>query len=473
MLKINLYYNKFELYIIYVALLTVANFCLYGLNHNEIFTEVRACNKKFADNYLIHEFWSYLGTFFIAFFCNLNEIKTLAPKTFVRTDRKTWIKLLYYDNKYSSNQDMTKKYLIFYILTIFFWVLVEQTIETIYLKIFQDLDFWMIELVILAFLNKLVFYNNKIYRHQILAIILTIIPTLLKVGSIKISFYDETEEKNHYTGHLPIYYRGDKYKRIPIGILLYILLISLRSCVNLILKWYMDLKYISHNQILTVYGGIGTFVYGIICLITTLSECKNMHDGNNDNIPKDYCDYLAKVTENKNGIIHFYFDNFRIYFRNLLDLDVKARLWELFIIIIGIIIFFYKKYFSLLVIHYLNPVYIIFSIPFRFLVQKLVSLIYSFPYGDKVTSDKYKIYKLILDTLGDIISSFGFLVYLGILVLDFCNLDFDIVPNIMKRGCKEANASSEISESSDSFYDEMDKDSNKLLEDSEDSIVYL
>lgn len=470
MLKINLYYNKFELYIIYIALLTVANFCLYGLNHNEIFTEVRACNKKFADNYLIHEFWSYLGTFFIAFFCNLNEIKTLAPKTFVRTDRKTWIKLIYYDNKYSSNQDMTKKYLIFYILTIFFWVLVEQTIETIYLKIFQDLDFWMIELVILAFLNKLVFYNNKIYRHQILAIILTIIPTLLKIGSIKISFYDETKEKNHYTGHLPIYYRRDKYKRIPIGILLYILLISLRSCVNLILKWYMDLKYISHNQILTVYGGIGTFVYGIICLITTLSECKNINVGATS---RNYCDYLAKVTENKNGKIYFYFDNFRIYFKNLLDLDVKARLWELFIIIIGIIIFFYKKYFSLLVIHYLNPVYIIFSIPFRFLVQKLVSLLYSIPYGDKVTSDKYKIYKLILDTLGDIISSFGFLVYLGILVLDFCNLDFDIVPNIMKRGCKEANASSEISESSDSFYDEMDKDSNKLLEDSEDSIVYL
>ena len=126
-----------------------------------------------------------------------------------------------------------------------------------------------------------------------------------------------------------------------------------------------------------------------------------------------------------------------------------------------------------MVIHYLNPVYIIFSIPFRFLIQKVVSLIWTLFYPQDFTNDIFKIKKLVLDTSGDIISFFGFLIYLGIMVLDCCNLDYDIIPNIMKRGCKEANASSVLRESSDSFYDEMDKDSNKLLEDSEDSIVYL
>ena len=471
MLRINLYYNKFELYIIIIALLTVLNFCLYGLNHNEIFPVIMFCDEKFSNHYLIHELWSYIGTFLFAFFCNLNEIKTLAPKTFERTNRKTWIKLIYYDNKYS-NQDMTKKYLFFYILTIFFWVLVEQTIETIYLKLFQDLDFWMFELIILAFLNKIVFYNSKIYRHQILAIIMTFFPALLKFFSIKKSFSDNTYDRDNYTGKLPIYYRTDPSFRIPIGILLYILLISLRSCVNLILKWYMDLKYISHNQILTVYGGIGTIVYGIICLKTTFFACKSE---SYDKVSIDYCNYLAQVKKYHNGITDYYYDNFKIYFKTLFDSNVKDRLWELFIIVLGIGIFFFKKKYSLLVIHYLNPVYIIFSIPFRFLVQKMASLIWAMPEKnhEKITKDQIKIYKLLLDTSGDIISFFGFLIYLGILVLDFCNLDFYIVPNIMKRGCKEANASSEISESSDSFYDEMDKDSNKLLEDSEDSIVYL
>ena len=472
MLRINLYYNKFELYIFIIAILKVFYFCLYGLNHNEIFPEIIFGNKKFSNNYLIHEFWSYLGTFIIAFFFNLNEIKALEPKTFERTDRKTWIKLIYYDNRYNNNQDMTKKYLFFYIITIFFWVLVEQSIETIYLKIFQDLDFWMFELIILALLNKLVFYNNKIYRHQILAIIMTIFPAVFKLSSIRISFLDNTNDKDNYTGKLPIYYRENPYFRIPIGILIYILLISLRSCVNLILKWYMDLKYISHNQILTVYGGIGTIVYGIIILKTTFFACKSKsYDSGSNNY--DYCDYLAKVQKICNKNIDYYYDNFKIYFETLLDLNVKDRLWELSIIVAGFIIFFYIKYLSLLVIHYLNPVYIIFSIPFRFLVQKFASLVWSLFNHKYVTKDKYKFYKLGLDTLGDIFSFFGFLIYLGILVLDFCNLDFDIIPNIMKRGCKEANASSEISESSDSFYDEMDKDSNKLLEDSEDSIVYL
>ena len=472
MLRINLYYNKFELYIIVIAILTVINFCLYGLNHNEMFPDIMFCNKKFSNHYLIHELWSYFGTFIIAFFCNLNEIKALSPKSLERTDRKAWIKLIYYFDNKNNNQDMTNKYLFFYILTIFFWVLLEQTIEIIYLKIFQDLDFWMFELIILALFNKLVFYNSKIYRHQILAIIMTIFPALLKIVSIYISFLDNTNEKNNYSGNLPVFYRKYPYFRIPIGILLYLLLISIRSCVNLALKWYMDLKYISHNKILTIYGGIGTIVYTIICLKTTFVACKSK---SYDNTSIDYCDYLAQIHEKKNGNIYYYYDNFEIYFKTLFNLNEKVRLiWELLIILIGIIIFFYKKYLSLLVIHYLNPVYIIFSIPFRFLVQKIVSLFWAFSKNYKhTTKDKYKIYKLGFDTLGDIFSCFGFLIYLGIFVLDFCNLDYYIIPNIMKRGYNEANASSEISESTDSFYEDMDKDSNRLLEDSEDSIVYL
>ena len=472
MIKINLYFSKFELYIIIIAVLKVVNFCLYGLNHNEIFPVVRIGNEKFSENYLIHEFWCYLGTFIWAIICNFNEIKALAPKTFENTGRKTWIKLIYYDSKYDDNQDMSKKYLILYFLTIFFWVFVQQAIEIIYLKIFQDLDFWMFELVILAFLNKLIFYNSKIYRHQILAIILTIFPALLKIGSIYTSFKDETDDKNNYTGQLPVYYIEHYEYKIPIGFIIYILLICLRSCVNLILKWYMDLKYISHNQILTVFGGIGTLVYLIICTITAFIDCKNEY---NSDESIDYCNYLARVTKNKNGKKYYYFDNFKIYFENLLELNLFEKFWELIIVLAGIVIFFYKNYCSLMVIHYLNPVYIIFSIPFGFLCQKIVSLVYSLPPSNhkKITKDNYKIYKLLLDSSGDIFSFFGFLIYLGIMVLDFCNLDYDIVPNIMKRGCKEANASSEISESSDSFYDEMDKDSNKLLEDSEDSIVYL
>ena len=429
------------------------------------------CDDVFSNHYLIHELWSYLGTSFIAFFCNLNEIKALEPKSFEITNRKTWTKLIYYYDNQNNIQNMTRKHLFFYYLTIFFWVLLEQTIEIIYLKIFQDLDFWMLELIILALLNKLVFYNSKIYRHQILAIIMTTIPALFKIVSIYISFLDNTNEKENYNGKLPIFYRKNPYFRIPIGILLYILLISLRSCVNLALKWYMDLKYISHYKILTIYGGIGTIVYSIICFKTTLVACKSKIY---DNTSIDYCDYLAQVHKINNGNTYYFYDNFKIYFKTLFNLNLKGILRELFIIIIGIIIFFYKKYLSLLVIHYLNPVYIIFSIPFGFLVQKIVNLIWSLPSKNHkyITKDKYKIYKLVFDTLGDLFSCFGFLIYLGIFVLDFCNLDFYIIPNIMKRGYEEANASSEKS-STDSFYDEMDKDSNRLLEDSEDSILYL
>ena len=44
---------------------------------------------------------------------------------------------------------------------------------SIFLMIFQDLDFWMIEFVILSLLNKYMKYKIKIYRHQIFAMLLS------------------------------------------------------------------------------------------------------------------------------------------------------------------------------------------------------------------------------------------------------------------------------------------------------------
>ena len=479
--------GRFELFILIIIISSLLNNCLYGLNHNEIFKEVRLCSESFSNHYLIHELWSYLGTFIIAFVLNIKEIRASKPKEIEIEEEKTnkeeetkkrekakgFIKLIY--NPISNKSEFTSKIIFFYFLIIFIWVLIDQVIEYIYIMIFQDLDFWMIELFsiyYILYLNELIFSKIKItlYIHQKLAIILSIIPSLLKIGSIIISFFDKTEESNNYTGKLPIYYIQKPFLKIPIGFLIYIFLITLRSYVNLTLKWYMDKLYISYYKILTVYGGIGTFVYGLICLLTTFIKCKEINkEINIGNNSTDYCDYLAKVKKNntENEIITYYFDSYNIYFSNFVDL--KESLIEILIIIVGIITFFYKRYSSLLVIHFLNPAYVIFTIPIKFLLQKVVSLSYLIPKANReyFTKDHYKLYKFFLDTLGDIFSLFGFLIFLEIVVLHCYKLDSNIKQNIMFRAFmdqKEEIGPLEPSENDD----EIDED-KKILDNSKNS----
>jgi len=62
---------------------------------------------------------------------------------------------------------------------------------------------------------------------------------------------------------------------VPVGIFVYIILITLRSYVNSSLKWLMDLKYISDKKLLMIYGIFGAIISFIICIITTFVKCKN------------------------------------------------------------------------------------------------------------------------------------------------------------------------------------------------------
>ena len=469
MLSKYLSYGRFELYIFLIVILALINNCLYGLNHNEIFPEVRLCAKNFSKHYLIHELWSYLGTLIFAIIYNFNEIRSSRPEANDEERRERGFIVLIYAPIKINNHKLTTKIIYLYFLIIFFWVLIDQIIEYIYIMIFQDLDFWMVELFIIT----IIFYCNEskysiitIYMHQKLAIILSIFPSLLKIASIVISFFDDTNEKDNYTGNLPIYYRKKPFLKISIGIIIYILLIIIRSYIYLTLKWYMDEIYISYNKILTVFGGMGTIVYSIICLLTTFIKCKKTYKDNN---PIDYCDYLAKVQKynNETNKIAYYFDSYSIYFNNFKDLNYQEVLREVIIIIIGIITFFYKKYFTLLAIHYLNPVYVIFSIPIKFLLQKVISFSYSLPKKNRkyFTKDYYKIYKFFLDLLGDIFSVFAFLIFLGIIVLHCYKLDINVRQNIMLRAFMDQNEANQGEESSENE-NEIDEKNNKLLEDS-------
>ena len=67
-------------------------------------------------------------------------------------------------------------------MIIFGWVFEEQAIE-IYIKELGRLDFWMLELIIIAYLNSIIFHI-EIYNHQKFVIYFNLIPIAFKIINI-------------------------------------------------------------------------------------------------------------------------------------------------------------------------------------------------------------------------------------------------------------------------------------------------
>ena len=83
--------------------------------------------------------------------------------------------------------------------------------------------------------------------------------------------------------------------------------------------------------------------------------------------------------------------------------------------------------------------HVIFSVPIRFLLEKTTSSIYTLSQKHNLvaTDDNYKIKKFILDSSGDIVSIFGFLIYLEIIELRCKKCNHNYRNNIAGRGIRE------------------------------------
>jgi hypothetical protein len=281
----------------------------------------------------------------------------------------------------------------------------------------------MFELLIITYLSAHIF-KIKIYKHQKFAILFNLFPCILKIITIVLSF-KEDKEVDLEPDDIIVYKNSGWW--IPLGIIIYVILITLRAYVNTITKWFMDLKYISQSKLLIMYGIIGSIISLFICIITTFIKC---------NDEKKFFRHICRVEEEDSNP-KIYFDNFKLYFENF-DSNAKEIFIELAIIIFGFITFFLSVYFSILVIKYLTPVHLIFSSPIYYIIQKVILVINNLIRENTFFKDtepyKFVEEKFSLDISGDIISLIGFLIYLEIIELNFNEYNYNLRKNIIQRG---------------------------------------
>ena len=493
----NAIFSKNNGYILLITFSQLLDSFLYGFNHNETFSEIKLIKfesgddlkfpkNDFSNHILIHRLFFYIGTFILGFFftkiennyfkkdkgnkienelngqvnkiiresncsdnniqnelndidkeskCNVNKMQNELNannnkdlKEVNNNNKKFKYNLIYNDLEANLKTD---KLLNYFLLTIVIWIIIEKLIDS-YFVVLQDLDFWMIELLIISILYYK-FNHKEIHIHHIFAIILSIISSFFKIGTIILSFQDDTKEKyyddipdcDNYSGHLPIIYKNNPGLYIPFGILIYFVLIFMRACVYTAFKYYIEYKFITPSKIITSFGIMGTIICFLMCFISTIFECNEKI-----NIFK----YICKVPYHNK----YYFEHFIPFFNNF-NVEIGEIFKEIGFIIFGFITFFSNKYFSLLVIRELSPVEVIFSVPILYIFQKSIAFLYTrISEGEfYMVNNIYKINKFYLDMSGDIISLFGFLIYFEVIAIRCCGCSDNIKENVSKRAQEE------------------------------------
>ena len=396
--------NKFYRYILLASISYFLYNSLYGIQYNSSFKEIKIFStniqKNLSKHQFIHKTFNCFGIFLISLFIYKNKSKDLD----INLETKT----------VKHNEIFYSKKLFFLIFFIIFLLLTVELFITCYTVVLKDLDFWMLELLIINYIfNKM--FHTQTYNHQKLAICLNLICSILKIITIYLSNIHNVKNK------IAIIYI--KYKwLIPVGIISYLILITIHSYSISKIKWFFDKNYVSVSLLLVFYGAIGTIFYLLVSLISNFIECSTILKN-----------YICLIHDS-----HSYVENFSIYFKNF----KKEIGYEIIIILFGIIIFYFYNFYSFLIIKTLSPLHIIFLTPIYFALKKIFLPIFTLINNGTYFSDSHmeNIYaKYILDFSGDIITNFSFIIYLEIIELNCCELKYNLRRTIIERSESEVS----------------------------------
>jgi len=395
--KINKYFGYIFLSVLFKLLQDLA----FGTNYNNSFQGLKLFEMP-KDHYIIHDLFGYMVVFFsslIVYKCRKNRTKNvLISKAESAQDQK--------------EEDYSKKYFVTLLLIIILWV-IEMQLKQLYDDFLKNLDFWMLELIIMFYFMKKTF-NVELYKHQKLSFLIIIFPFIFKVGTIILSIISHDEND---PGFLYIDYK----LLIPIGIILYIILLISESYILTTIKFFMDIRFISVPKVLIYFGLFGSIIGLIIVFSSSHIKCPYFKES--------ICQ--IKYIDHNNKTI-YYLENYKIYFSDLKENIIK----EIIINLLGQFSFLFDSFFSLLVIKYLSPIHKIFSIPLYFFSQKTLLVIinlckeHTFFSKNKI---KYIHWKFTLDITSDLVSIIGLMIYLEIIVFNFCDFNYDTRESISIR----------------------------------------
>ena len=416
-------YNKLYKYILY--------FLSSRLLYSYIFTSFFPDNVKikflkigsFPSNIIVQPTFDYFGIFILSSLLfkyiwsnrkNSNKFTLLnSAKTSFSSSSSSDYTLIY--NNYRKNKAIPlKPFLIIIILL----VLYEQLKHNFYNIDFDGLDYWMFEIFFISYINSMIF-NLEIYLHQKVAIYFTIMFCFIPSFIADIYLLNDSNEERIFKKYIWI---------IPIAIIGFLLLSFMRVYSLCQIKWFLDFKYISPIKFLMWYGLIGFAFCLFLSIISSIYKCPNIDSHENVIF---FCKVNKTFSDNSKD---FYYDSFSIYFNDLWrdNRDSIDNLIYLSLFAIRIFLVFLIKLFSILIIQKLDPVYFIYSSSLFYFITKTVDNISNYII-DGVFTEYY-----FFQNLAEFFSVLGNLIYLELIELNFCRLNYNLKKNILKRSKEDS-----------------------------------
>ena len=157
-------------------------------------------------------------------------------------------------------------------------------------------------------------------------------------------------------------------------------------------------------------------------------------------------DNICEIFDDKPN---YYIENIFIYFHDLSNSDRKTIIYEIIIIFFGMVFNVLYIYFEVIIIYYLSPVhYFFYDSTHQFLSDTAV-LIYNL-------IEKKNISEIIFDVVEDFFALIGFVIYLEIIELNFCELNYNLRKKIIERSIEDSIT--DIDEDDNNLF--LDRESN-------------
>ena len=291
--------------------------------------------------------------------------------------------------------------------------------KLLYLMNFFFIEFWTFDVLFVIFFMKK-YFNIVLYKYQKLSLFFIVVSnTILLIANILIP-----QDRENGKNELDLYKDSLGNAALCIPFLLAFLLLSF-----FISYTRVKIKLLTHIEFLSNY--IIIFYIGICGIILTLveiafSESLKCHPEEMNDAFKTLC--LVTTTDNE-----LYHDNIRAFFVQLGDLSALDVFINILLILFYPIISFFEILCELLIIYYLNPIYILIRENIYYFFLRIIFVLL------RVNDDikEYMTPRFFILESAEILALLGYCVYLQLIELKFCKFDLDLDKNIINRSYRE------------------------------------
>ena len=481
-------FGKFSRYHKYLLIAIICQFISdYSMGLNKMNKDSKDVNiifrfyAKLNQHKLVKIFIEFLGFIFggviLYFIYNILEGKTGKKNSMAKVQRKR--------EKYLENK---KNYNYIELFFIGFFISFNKIVVNLANNfLVLENDFWVLELVSITIFSYYIL-KMKIKNHHIAAIVIIIPIIFIDIISYFLPYTrsddckdDECKEiyltDNNFFEIIKIINEKlkNKFQIIILIFFLFILGIILKDYSWVKSKYLIDIRGINPYKILISTGLLGCILVTICFFILSSVPCYTLEvdnfyynnktksyekDNRNYNLSNEICFYTEKEQNESNINLSLYYDNITYFFEdeyNLIE-SIDDNL-EIFVFI-PLYFFMYStiKIMNVMMIKYLDPNVILINKNVAFFIEGIINYFFIIKFDKNYLIPT----KFLLLEIKHLISLISNIVYLEILELKFCNLDYDIRKSIAIRGEIESEAQIEILGEKDDSMNDSNIDLNEI-----------